>query len=66
MNFYLDNGAAEFELDSSSLKFYPNTRAIDFVLNGTQEVDEDGWILTTGFWDDSEFWDDEEYWKDSP
>jgi hypothetical protein len=52
-------------LDRRDLTFYLNDRSIDFFINGRQET-EDGWILTTGFWDDSEFWDDEEYWKDTP
>jgi hypothetical protein len=67
MNFYLNDSAAEFELDNRDLKFYPNNRAIEFPLNGSQGYEEgSAWILSTGFWNDDEIWKDEESWKDTP
>jgi hypothetical protein len=67
MNFYLDNGAAEFELDNSKLKFYPNNRAIEFEVQGTQDIASgEHWVLSTGIWNDNEIWDDNGIWKDNP
>lgn len=65
MNFYLNDRAIDFELDNRDLNFYLSDKPIDFILSGRQET-TDGWILTTGIWDDSEYWDDLAYWKDFP
>lgn len=67
MNYYLNDRAVEFELDDRGLKFYPNDRKIEFQLNAAQDIlTGDQWILSTGYWNDSEYWDDLEYWKDLP
>lgn len=67
MNFYLNDRPVEFELDNRELKFYPNDHKIEFLLNATQDIlTGDQWILSTGYWNDSEYWDDLEYWKDLP
>jgi hypothetical protein len=67
MNFYLNDSAAEFELDNRDLKFYPNNRPVEFVLTVTQDRQPgEGWVLSTGIWNDSEVWDDNGIWKDNP
>lgn len=67
MNFYLNDRAADFELDNRDLKFYPNDKPIEFVLNGSQDrAPGEGWVLSTGVWNDFEIWDDNGIWKDNP
>lgn len=68
MNFFLNDSAAEFELDNRDLKFYPNGRKIEFQLNGSQDLppSEDDWVLGTGIWNDSAYWKDEAFWRDTP
>jgi hypothetical protein len=65
MNFYLNDSAAEFELDNRELKFYPSDGKIEFVLDATQDrIQGEGWVLSTGIWNDNEFWDDNGIWND--
>lgn len=65
MNFYLNDRSADFELDNRELKFYPNDRKIEFQLNGTQaRIDGEGWVISTGIWNDNEVWDDNGIWND--
>lgn len=67
MNYYLNDRAAEFELDNRELKFYPNDRKIEFQLNAVQDIATgEQWVLSTGIWNDNEIWDDDGIWKDNP